>query len=201
MMPSLRTSATIAQTDTWRKDHLLRLHHACIAHVGEMVNKFGSKDKYLLCADDQVYTSIYLYIYKYIPVYTFTYSLSMDGAEVAINCLCSAWSCATCWCPDSELADGYRGECHYQRMAEVMEQLNAARDELLDDDDRLQVVGRVKDVKEVEKRLRHKCLPQNTWRLVPFFELFMSAPKDELHQWYEVCTYLYVLVCTSINYS
>ena len=53
MMPSLRTSATIAQTDTWRKDHLLRLHHACIAHVGEMVNKFGSEDKYLLCADGQ----------------------------------------------------------------------------------------------------------------------------------------------------
>ena len=54
-------------------------------------------------------------------------SLSMDGAEVAVNCLCSARSCATCWCPDSELADGHRGECHYRRMAEVMEQLDAAR--------------------------------------------------------------------------
>ena len=82
-----------------------------------------------------------------------------------------------------------------------MEQLDAAREELLDDDD--QLVGRVKDVKEVEKRLRHKRLPRNAWRWVPFFDLFMSAPnlKDELHQWYEVCTYLYVLVCTSINYS
>jgi hypothetical protein len=38
------------------------------------------------------------------------------------------------------------------------------------------LVGRVKDVKDVEKRLRHRLLP-------PFFELFMSAPKDELHQW------------------
>ena len=69
-------------------------------------------------------------------------------------------------------------------MAEVMEQLDAARDELLDDDDKR--IGLVKDVKEVEKRLRHRLLPRNAWRLVPFFELFMSAPKDELHQWYVV---------------
>ncbi len=46
-------------------------------------------------------------------------------------------------------------------------------------------VGLVKDVnlKDVEKRLRHKLLPRNAWRLVPFFELFMCSPKDELHQW------------------
>ena len=76
-------------------------------------------------------------------------------------------------------------ECEYSKMAEVMEQLDAAaRDQLLDDDDGL--VGRVKDVKEVEKRPRHKLLPRNAWRLNRldslFFELFMSTPKDELHQ-------------------
>ncbi len=110
-------------------------------------------------------------------------SLSMDGAEVAVNCLCSVRSCATCWCPDSELADAHRGECKYRKMAEVMAQLDAQRDVLLDEDDNL--VGRVKDsdVKEVEKRLRHKLLPRNAWRLIPFFELFMCSPKDELHQW------------------
>ena len=63
----------------------------------------------------------------------------------------------------------------------LQEQLDAARDDLLGEDDEL--VGLVKDVQEVEKRLRHKLLPRNAWRLVPFFELFMSAPKDELHQW------------------
>jgi hypothetical protein len=105
----------------------------------------------------------------------------MDGAEVAINCLCSARSCATCWCPDSELADAHRGECAYRRMAEVMAELDAARDQLRDDDDGL--IGLVKDVKVVERRLRHRLLPRNAWRLVPFFE-FLSAPKDELHQWY-----------------
>jgi hypothetical protein len=103
-------------------------------------------------------------------------SLIMDGAEAATNCLCSARSCATCWCPDNELADGHRGECQYRKLAEVMEQLDAARDQLLDEDANL--VGRVKDVKEVEKRLRHKLLPRNAWRLASFFQLFMSAPKD-----------------------
>ena len=81
-------------------------------------------------------------------------------------------------------------------MAEVMEQLDAARDDLLDDNDEL--VGRVKDVKEVEKRSRHRLLPRNAWRLVPFFDLFMSAPKDELHQWYVLCCHMYILSYTCI---
>jgi hypothetical protein len=86
-------------------------------------------------------------------------SLSMDGAEVAVNCLCSARSCATCWCPDSELADGHSGECKYRRMVEMMEQLGAARYKLLDEDD--QLVGSVKDKEDVDKRLRHKLIPRN----------------------------------------
>ncbi len=36
-------------------------------------------------------------------------------------------------------------------------------------DEHYKLVGRVKNVKEVERLL------------IPFFELFMSAPKDELH--------------------
>ena len=69
MMPSLRKSATLAQTDTWRKDRRLRLHHACIDHVVQMVNKFGSEDKYLLCADGQVQTYVYTSMYQFIQVY------------------------------------------------------------------------------------------------------------------------------------
>ena len=64
-------------------------------------------------------------------------SLGMDGAEVAINCLCSVSSCATCWCPDNKFACGHRGECKYIKMAEVMAELDAARDELLDQVDEL----------------------------------------------------------------
>ena len=75
----------------------------------------------------------------------------MDGAEVAVNCLCSVCSCATCWCPDSELADARHRECKYHKMTEGMAQLDAERDVLLDEDDEL--VGRVKDLKEAEKRL------------------------------------------------
>ena len=59
MLPSLRNSATFAQTDTWRKDSRLRLHHACISHIVEMISRFGSEDKYLLCADGQVQHAIY----------------------------------------------------------------------------------------------------------------------------------------------
>ena len=59
MLPSLRKSATLAQTDTWRKDRRLRLHHACISHLVQMINKFGSEDKHLLCADGQVQHAIY----------------------------------------------------------------------------------------------------------------------------------------------
>ena len=79
-----------------------------------------------------------------------------------------------------------------------MEQLDAARDDLLDDN--AELVGHVKDVKEVEKRLRHRLLPRNAWRLVPFFELFMSAPKDELerHQWYVLCCHKYILSYTCV---
>jgi hypothetical protein len=44
--------------------------------------------------------------------------------------------------------------------------------------------GCVGDVRDAEKRIRHKLLPRNAWMLVPYFELFMSCPKDELHQWY-----------------
>ena len=54
MMPSLRKSATLAQTDTWRKERRLRLHHASITHLVKMVNKFASEDKHILCADGQV---------------------------------------------------------------------------------------------------------------------------------------------------
>ncbi len=75
----------------------------------------------------------------------------------------------------------------------MREQLDAARDELLDEDDKL--VGSVKDKEEVEKRLQHKLLPRNAWPLIPFFELFLSSPKDELHQLLVICTCLY-LVCT-----
>ena len=56
MMPSVCKSATLAQSDTWRKEHRLRLHHACIAHVVDMVNRFCEEDKHVLCADDQVHT-------------------------------------------------------------------------------------------------------------------------------------------------
>ena len=68
MMPGLRKSATLAQSDTWRKDRRLRLrvHHACIAHVVDMVNRFCGEDKHILCADGQVHTCLMLSCTMYI---------------------------------------------------------------------------------------------------------------------------------------
>ena len=80
MMPSVRKSATLAQTDTWRKERRLRLHHACIAHVVDMVNRFCGEDKHVLCADGQVRTCfiirtyiVYTCIYWFIFVCTCMY--------------------------------------------------------------------------------------------------------------------------------
>ena len=44
--------------------------------------------------------------------------------------------------------------------------------------------GKAEAVLETERKLKHKLLPRNAWRLVKYFELFMSCPKDELHQLY-----------------
>ncbi len=75
MMPSVRKSATLEQTETWRKDRRLRLHHTCIALIVEMINRFGSEDKYLLCADGQVQQCMYRYIYCHILIHTLIYIL------------------------------------------------------------------------------------------------------------------------------
>ena len=108
----------------------------------------------------------------------------MDGAEVAINCAWNVRSCPTCWCPDDDLArtdETYKS----RRVADVLSTLDAARDELLDDDgDKLP--GFSKDGRAAERLIRHRLLPRNAWMLVPYFELFMSCPKDELHQWYKL---------------
>ena len=71
------------------------------------------------------------------------------------------------------------------QVQEVLSELVAARNEFLDDDGDT-LPGFSKDAKAAEKRIRHRLLPRNTWMLVPYFELFMSCPKDELHQRYNL---------------
>ena len=130
-----------------------------------------------------MYTNLTLDISVYQQVHRargYLDSLCMDGAEVAVNCAWNVRSCPTCWCPDDDLArtdTTYK----YRRVAEVLSKLDAARDELLDEDDDT-LPGCAKDLNAAEKRIRHRLLPRNAWMLVPF-ELFMSCPKDELHQW------------------
>ncbi len=54
-------------------------------------------------------------------------------------------------------------------MAEVMGELNAARDHLLDQNCKLQGCVNVKDVEEVDLRLSRKLLPRFAERLIPLF--------------------------------
>ena len=102
-------------------------------------------------------------------------SLCMDGAEVSMACMCSNRSCPCCWCPDAQL-DDTQSTCRYRRAKDGLAQLDSAREQLLD----------------AERRLKHKLLPRNAWRLVQYFELFISCLKDELHLWYVTvrCMYL-----------
>ena len=44
--------------------------------------------------------------------------------------------------------------------------------------------GKGKQVLAMEQKIKHNLLPHNTWRLIPYFEVFILCPKDELHQWY-----------------
>ena len=54
-------------------------------------------------------------------------------------------------------------------------------EQLLHDDDCV-LRGNAEAVTETEWRLKLKLLPRNAWRLNEYFELFMSCPRDELHQ-------------------
>ena len=80
MMPSLRKSATLEQTDTWWKERRLLLHHAGLAHQVEMVNKFASEDnlKHVLCADGQVLMSMYSVCTSTYMVHTLHYQYIHD---------------------------------------------------------------------------------------------------------------------------
>jgi hypothetical protein len=167
---------------TWSTDSAVRISTFCTLMARSII----------------VCTSIYCAIQSYTGTYflqvrrtrAYLDSLSMDGAEVAVNCLCSVRSFATCWCPDDELANAHRGECEYRRMAAVMEELDAERDRLLDEDGKL--VGRVKDVKEVEKRLRQSLLPPSPAQCMAADSLFRALhvyPQGRIAP----------MVCTSVT--
>jgi hypothetical protein len=69
---------------------------------------------------------------------------------------------------------------------------------ILDEDNNL--LGCVKDKEDMEKCLRHKLLLLNTWWLIPSFKLFMSSPKDILHQWLVACSCMYMTVLGTYCY-
>ena len=56
-------------------------------------------------------------------------------------------------------------------------------DAAIADNDDNGVWGKGDVVREAKKRLMHKLQFLNVLRLISYFQLSMSFPKDELHQW------------------
>ena len=54
MLPSFKKSATPNESDDWRRQRRLEMHHACVKHVVESINNFCDKDVHVQCADGQV---------------------------------------------------------------------------------------------------------------------------------------------------
>ena len=53
MLPSFKKSATPNESDDWRGQRRLEMHHACIKHVVDSINNFCDKDVHVQCADGQ----------------------------------------------------------------------------------------------------------------------------------------------------
>jgi hypothetical protein len=108
--------------------------------------------------------------------------LSMDGAAVSEATMCWVGNCPSCWCLSDDLSET-NGFSELRTVADVRAMAQKARDDLLDiDGDPLQnCIGKVKDA---ERTMKMKLIPENAWMKVKNFELFMSCPKDELHQWF-----------------
>ena len=60
MLPALKKKPTVGQSTAWRAQRRLRLHHACMQHVVDSVNRFCSADTHVLCADGQVMYNRYI---------------------------------------------------------------------------------------------------------------------------------------------
>jgi hypothetical protein len=58
MLPSLKKKATVGQSNAWRAQHHLNLHHACMKHVVNSINNC-SADSHIMCADGKVGVLLY----------------------------------------------------------------------------------------------------------------------------------------------
>ena len=54
MLPGFKKSATPNESDEWRRQRRLEMHHACVKHVVHSINNFCDKDVHVLCADNHV---------------------------------------------------------------------------------------------------------------------------------------------------
>ena len=68
MLPALKKKPTVIQSTAWRHgaQRRRRLHHACMQHVVDSVNRFCSAETHVLFADGQVMYNRYILLITYI---------------------------------------------------------------------------------------------------------------------------------------
>ena len=54
MLPGFKKSATPNESDEWRRQCRLEMHHACVKHIVDSINNFCDKNVHVLCADNKV---------------------------------------------------------------------------------------------------------------------------------------------------
>ena len=54
ILPCYQKCATPNESDAWRRQRRLEMHHACILHLVDSLNNFCYKDVHVQCADGKV---------------------------------------------------------------------------------------------------------------------------------------------------
>jgi hypothetical protein len=54
MLPFLKKKATVGQSNAWHAQRRLRLHHACMTHEVDFINKFCLTESHIMCSHGMV---------------------------------------------------------------------------------------------------------------------------------------------------
>ena len=85
----MQKSATSKETDEWRRQLRLGLHHACIKHIVDSINNFCEQDVHVQCADGQVKAG-YPYLSRCTPFLPgISWFINRYAADYQILCDCN----------------------------------------------------------------------------------------------------------------
>ena len=85
----MQKSAMPKETDEWRRQRLLGMHHACIKHIVDSINNFCEKDVHVQCADGQVRAG-YPYLSRCILILpAISWFINRYSADLQVLCDCN----------------------------------------------------------------------------------------------------------------